>query len=194
MYLIINQKGSIKDYTAHYLYVRWQKNGVTISCAKADADAIYSTRTDSYYAINPTVLSEDSHKVMDAEGITSDQLTDLQEQKQKQNNLALAAYLKVNPVTWVDGRQYGITQEDQSEMSLNMMQYQLTVQAGQAAVLEWHAIHEECREFTLEEFMGLTLKISETVYPLVQKNQAIKAQIYATTTLNELEAVEIAYP
>lgn len=193
MYLIVNQNGAIKDYTGHYQYVRRQKNGITAGCRKEDAEAIYSARTDSYFAIHP-VLSEDSHKVVGAEDITADQLTALQAQKQTRNNAALAAYLLGNPVTWLDGKQYGITQEDQTEMSLNMMQYQLAVQAGQPAVLEWHAVREECRVFLVEELTGLTLQISEAVYPLIQKNQAIKARIYATTDLEELEAVEIAYP
>jgi len=194
MYLIINQKGEIKDYTGHYQYVRRQKNGVTAGCSKEVADAVYCARSDVFYAISPTSASEDSHIVVETESVTAAQLSVLQQQKQSRNNLALAAYLSANPVTWQAGKQYGITQEDQNEMSLNLIQYQAMQAAGIETKLEWHAAREECREFEPEEYMGLTMLISNTVIPLVRRNQAIKAAIFAAQNLDELEAVQIAYP
>lgn len=79
-------------------------------------------------------------------------------------------------------------------MSLNLIQYQAMAAAGIETKLEWHAAREECREFSAEEYMGLTMLISNTVIPLVRKNQAIKAEIFAAVDFEGLEAVEIAYP
>lgn len=114
-------------------------------------------------------------------------------EKQTENNAALAAYLAAHPLTWTDGRQYGVSQQDQQEISLNLAQYQLYAAAGQPAKLEWHAVHEECREFTPEELGGLAMAISAYVYPLVRKSQAYKTAIYGAETAAELKEVTISY-
>ena len=113
--------------------------------------------------------------------------------KQNENNGLLATYLKDHPIQWKDGKYYGVTQQDQSEISLNLMQYQLAAAAGFSTSLEWHALHEQCRAFTVEELSALALSISAYVYPLVRYNQSIKTVIYATTTAEELEKIVIDY-
>lgn len=113
--------------------------------------------------------------------------------KQNENNGLLETYLKDHPIQWKDGKYYGVTQEDQSEISLNLMQYQLATAAGFSTSLEWHALHEQCREFTVEELSALALSISAYVYPLVRYNQSIKTIIYATTTAEELDKIIIDY-
>lgn len=116
-----------------------------------------------------------------------------QSDKQNENNGLLETYLKDHPIQWKDGKYYGVTQEDQSEIALNLTQYQLAVTAGLSPSLEWHALHEQCREFTVEELSALALSISAYVYPLVRYNQSIKTTIYATTTVEELEKIIIDY-
>ena len=113
--------------------------------------------------------------------------------KQNENNGLLETYLKDHPIQWKDGKYYGVTQQDQSEISLNLMQYQLAMAAGFSTSLEWHALHEECRKFTVEELSELALSISAYVYPLVRYNQSIKTVIYATTTAEELDKIIIDY-
>ena len=116
-----------------------------------------------------------------------------QQSKQNENNGLLATYLKDHPIQWKDGKYYGVTQEDQSEISLNLTQYQLAVTAGLSPSLEWHALHEQCRAFTVEELTALALSISAYVYPLVRYNQSIKSAIYCTKTEEELEKIIIDY-
>lgn len=125
--------------------------------------------------------------------IQKDKLLTQQQSKQNENNGLLATYLKDHPIQWKDGKYYGVTQEDQSEISLNLTQYQLAVTAGLSPSLEWHALHEQCRKFTVEELSALALSISAYVYPLVRYNQSIKTAIYATTTAEELEKIVIDY-
>lgn len=115
------------------------------------------------------------------------------EEKQEENNFLLADHLRTHHLTWKDGKEYGVTQQDQQELALNLTQYNLAVSAGLSAKLEWHAVHEECREFTVEELSGLAVAISEYVYPLVRKNQSIKSQIYLCDTEKELKEIVIAY-
>lgn len=116
-----------------------------------------------------------------------------QSDKQNENNRLLATYLKDHPIQWKDGKYYGVTQEDQSEIALNLTQYQLAATAGLSPYLEWHALHEQCRDFTIEELSALALSISAYVYPFVRYNQSIKTAIYATTTAEELEKIIIDY-
>lgn len=123
----------------------------------------------------------------------AEELNTAKKQKQAENNMALSEYLETHPITWNDGLQYGVTQGDQQEIALNLTQYQLSTATGVPAKLEWHAVHEECREFTPEELTGLAVAISKYVYPLVRKNQAIKAQIYTAASTSELEGISIGY-
>ena len=125
--------------------------------------------------------------------IQKDKLLKQQQSKQNENNGLLATYLKDHPIQWKDGKYYGVTQEDQSEIALNLTQYQLAVTAGLSPYLEWHALHEQCRKFTVEELSALALSISAYVYPFVRYNQSIKTAIYATTTVEELEKIVIDY-
>lgn len=142
-------------------------------------------------------LQTDKHTVaLDEEKLKELQKAKLLAQqldKQNENNGLLATYLKDHPIQWKDGKYYGVTQEDQSEIALNLTQYQLAVTAGLSPYLEWHALHEQCRKFTVEELSALALSISAYVYPFVRYNQSIKTIIYAATTAEELEKIVIDY-
>lgn len=121
-------------------------------------------------------------------------LEEAQASKQNENKMALAHFLETHPITYLDGKQYGVTMEDQSEIQLNISQYQIQVAAGaENPVLEWHAIHEACQPWTLEELSGLVLAISEFVYPWFQLMNQYKADIYACTDRKEVEAIQIIY-
>ena len=121
-------------------------------------------------------------------------LLDMKNMKQEENKKALAESLAKNPIQWTDGNYYGITQEDQQEMSLNMAQYQLAKQAGvEDATLEWHSIKSKCKEWSIEDFTALTLAVAQKVYPYLRHQETIKEQIYACTTKDEVSKVEISY-
>ena len=113
--------------------------------------------------------------------------------RQEENKAALAQWLAAHPLTWTDGKQYGVEEQDQNEMALNLMQYQAALQAGQTAPLEWHAQKEACREFTQEEYLGLSMAISAYVYPYRRYQETVKEDIYAAETAEEVAAVVIDY-
>ena len=114
-------------------------------------------------------------------------------QKQDANKAALAEWLSAHPLLWTDGNPYGVAEEDQKEMALNLMQYQLAVQAGQSKVLEWHTQKKSCRVFELEEFTALSLSIVDYVYPYLRYQESVKEKIYAAQTIEEINNVEINY-
>ena len=140
------------------------------------------------------VLRAEEELAADREALEYGDLESAKERKQEENKQALAKFLNENPIVWQDGCAYGVTEEDQTELALNMNQYQLQVAAGiPDAKLEWHPRHAACRAFTLEEYTGLILAVKNFVYPYVQQCQVLKEQIYNAKTVDELKAVEIVY-
>ena len=120
-------------------------------------------------------------------------LAAIQQARQIENKAALAAWLDAHPLQWTDGKIYGVTEEDQREMALNLMQYQVAVQAGQPAVLEWHAQKESCRTFEQQEYIALSLAIADYVYPYLRYQESVKEAIYQAQTAEEVADVKIDY-
>lgn len=121
-------------------------------------------------------------------------LEEAQLSKQNENKMLLSQWLNANPLTWTDGKTYGITMEDQSEISLNIAQYQLQVAAGvENPTLEWHAIHESCRPFTFEELNTLTLAITSKVYPAFRLMNMYKEQIFACNDRKAVPKIVLSY-
>lgn len=112
--------------------------------------------------------------------------------KQEENKKKLAEFLS-NSYVEFNGKQYGVSEEDQTEMALNYMQYQISTAASLPATLEWHAKKEACVTFTEEDFLSLTMLIKNFVYPYMNVMQAYKEQIYACTSIDELNAIDLVY-
>ena len=125
-------------------------------------------------------------------------LEEAQNAKQNENKSLLAKFLEDHPLTWIDGKTYGVTMEDQSEIQLNISQYQVQCAAKEAGqditpVLDWHALHEACTPWTLENLSVLVMAISNFVYPWFQKMNEYKAQIYACTDRAAVRAITFDY-
>lgn len=112
--------------------------------------------------------------------------------KQELNKEALKDFLSTATVKFND-KEYGVTEDDQNEMSLNYMQYQVSKQAGIEEKLEWHAKKEKCVEFTEEDFLKLTLLVKSFVYPYMNQMQEYKERIYACNSIDEVKAIEFSY-
>lgn len=130
------------------------------------------------------------------EEIAADRTPDLdmlRDAKQAANKKALADWLFAHPLTWTDGNVYGVTEEDQNEMAINLAQYQLAVAAEQPAVLEWHAQKKQCHAFTIEQYTALSLAIAAYVYPYRRYQEQVKAAIYTAESEAEIHAIKIDY-
>lgn len=139
-------------------------------------------------------LYDDSNGSFYPESMIPQMLEEAQAAKQNENKMALKSYLDKHPLTWTDGKKYGITEEDQAEIQLNMTQYEIQVSGGiKAPILEWHAIHEACVPWTLENMKALILAISAAVYPWFHKMQGYKAEIYACTDRTVVEKIKLEY-
>lgn len=122
-----------------------------------------------------------------------DPLPQAKANRQAENKESLASWLVSHPLTWVDGNTYGVTEEDQSEMALNLQQYQLQVAAGREVELEWHTQKKMCHTFTQEQYTALSLAIIDYVYPYLRYQEAVKEAIYGAQTVDEVAAVVIDY-
>ena len=121
-------------------------------------------------------------------------LEEYQEYVQSENKLKLAEFLKNNPILWEDGFYYGVTQEDQNEMSLDLSTYQLKRSLGDTSwKLQWHSVKSDCRDFTEEEFIGLLNAIIEFVYPYRQLEMKYKEAIYTAKSKEEIKNINLSY-
>jgi len=134
-------------------------------------------------------LDEKVNQVVDINTLTLDEYKNYLQEK---NKAALAEFLASQSVEF-NGKPYGVSEEDQNEMALNFMQYQALTTAGQQVTLEWHSKKSACETFTAEEFVQLTAMIKAFVYPYFQQMNVIKAQIFSSTSKEELDKIEIKY-
>lgn len=128
------------------------------------------------------------------EDMIEQRLTESQNSKQEENNRLLAEFLTNHPLTWSDGKQYGVTLGDQQEIALNLQSYQIALAAGEESpVLEWHAIHEACVPWSVEDLTALSLAIRSYVYPWYSLNQSYKEQIFAAEDVKSVNAISLIY-
>lgn len=130
--------------------------------------------------------------ILDDVGLNGMSLDDVKDYMQKMNKKKLYDFLESSSVQFND-RNYGVTQEDQSEMALNIMQYQIMSQIDPEAILEWHSKKEKCVPFTIEEFSTLTIMIKNFIYPRLQHMQEIKEEIYAAVNKQDVLDIVINY-
>lgn len=216
MYVLVNRGNIVVDILDNLRYIKLQSsNGIVVACSEEEGTGVIGSDCDTHYVLiqADTINSPNAVRVIEVEEIPSTvtpnlykfdnetqsfvyrySLDEAKELKQEKNKLLFAEYLASHPLTWTDGKEYGVTMEDQSEISLNLSQYQIAVQAGiESPTLEWHARHEECQPWTLENLVALSMSISAAVYPMYRQMQQYKISIYRAASLEELEQVELDY-
>lgn len=214
MYILLNRENVVVDILAEARYIKLQSsNGIVVACGEDEGTGVIGSDCDTHYTLvkADTLNQSNAVTVLEIEEIPSNVIpnysiynfedktftTDLNQvkyDKQEKNKMLFAEYLATHPLTWIDGKEYGITQEDQSEISLNINQYQAAVAAKvENPTLEWHARHEECQPWALEQLVALSLAISEAVYPKYHQMQEYKTQIFGAKTIDELAAIELNY-
>lgn len=105
----------------------------------------------------------------------------------------LAEWLAANPMTYTDGKQYSVTAEKQSLLNSNLASYERAKAAGIPYPLKWNATGEECREYSYEELVGLSLSIAAYVAHRVSQQQELEIAINTCETVEELDKVVISY-
>lgn len=113
---------------------------------------------------------------------------------QKENTDALSSYLKTRSVTYTDGKEYGVTYEDQTEINVNIAQYDTLCALGvENPPLEWHSIKEGCVPWKKEELLKLVAMISAEVYPAFKLMNAFKEKIFKLEDRKAIRDIRIEY-
>lgn len=215
-YILINRENIVVDILyAEVRYIKLQSNGYVVACEENEGTGVIGSDCNTHYTLikADAASSPNAVRIIELEEIPSELVPNLyvynnesndfvyrytleeaQEMKQAENKALFAEYLESHPLVWVDGKEYGVTMEDQSEISLNLSQYEIAVAAGsRAASLEWHAKHEECVSWSRDNLVALSLDISDFVYPMYRQCQTYKIAIYGATSIEELNAIELKY-
>ncbi len=215
MYILLNREEVVVDVVEQLRFTKLQpQSNIVIGCEEDEATGVISSNGVQHIFIKSDITNNpNAVRIIALKEIPSDvtpgkykydsetnslvyryTLDEAKAMKQEENKVLFAQYLASHPLTWVDGKEYGVTEQDQSEISLNLNQYAIAVQAGvDAPTLEWHARHEECMPWTLENLTALSLGISAAVYPMYHLMQQYKTKIYGCETIEEVEAVELKY-
>lgn len=213
-YVLLNRKNVVVDILDEIRYIKLQSsNGIVVACGENEGTGVIGSDCDTHYILikADTNSNPNAVRVMELEEIPSDvrpnlaylntetgelvcNLEDAKLMKQEENKKLFAEYLASHPLTWVDGKEYGITLEDQSEISLNLNQYQVALEAGvEEPTLEWHARQEGCVAWSVDQLVGLSLAISRAVYPFYRKMNLYKTSIFNSSTIEELESITLSY-
>lgn len=211
------QKNSfiIKDYSIKEpYYITLTNRFHPIICEEEEeALGILGTHTDKIYFFNQNEINLEKYDndfntdeiLLDYTEIASDYDTgeyilynDMDKIKnhfQEINKQKFNEWLKENPLEWSDGKNYGITLEDQSELNLTLSKYKESSMLKTEPVpkLEWHAQKEENVEWAYEDLVNLSNAISEKVYDKYHLMQKYKIEIYNATTVKELKDMSFIY-
>lgn len=113
--------------------------------------------------------------------------------RRNENNELLAKCLKEHPLLWSNGKYYGITKDDQTELADNLTAYNLKTSVGIASEVKWHAVNEECETWDPMELARLAITIQAMVVPLVELCQKYKVEIVACYSKEEVAAINLDY-
>lgn len=110
-----------------------------------------------------------------------------------ESKVGLAQFLAENPLLWIDGKRYSITEEKQTLLMSNIASYQIEIQFDPEAELTWNATGEACEQWSFEALCALSVSIAQYVRPLVSYQQKREIEIRKAMTLEELDGIDIDY-
>lgn len=113
--------------------------------------------------------------------------------RRNENNTLLAKCLKTHPLLWKNGKYYGITKDDQTELADNLTAYNLKTSVGIQSEVKWHAVNEECEVWDPNELAVLAITIQSMVVPLVELCQKYKVAIVGCKTKEEVSKINLDY-
>lgn len=215
-YIVLNKSGIIVDILNFPQYTKRNRRGNLIITDIEKATGVIGSDYNTNYNFNnytlltletiPDRIIPDVYRYnLDTEEFEyttelveterySRKLERVKQQKQSENKQLLAAFLTKNPLTWTDGKQYGITMEDQTEISLRLNQYQAAqVSKARTVSLNWHAQKEIDQPWTYEDLTDLLLSINDQVYYFYHQCQEYKDKIYNCQTIGEVNKININF-
>lgn len=147
--------------------------------------------------VEPKTIDEEITELrlaINGKAIDDMDIEELRDYLRNKNNSELALFLKNNPLLWDDGKYYGVTKDDQDELTGNLTAYNLKIAAGVTnPVLEWHSVGAECTVWDFNALCKLAIDISNYVIPYIRKCQKYKVDIINASTKEELLDITIDF-
>ena len=112
-----------------------------------------------------------------------------QDQAIEESKYNLQYFLENNPLTWVDGQQYTVTQDKQSLLTSQMALYMIDPNT----TLHWNAQGQPCTVWEPQNLAALAKAIEEYVRPYITYQQQKEVEMRACKTVEELDQVIVNY-
>lgn len=214
MFFILNNKNIIVDYSEKKPFLFTLTNKLHMIICEEEYEALgvmgYNTNEPFFFNkdnvrvicfLDDALINKDEILLnftkfdSDKEYILYNDMDKIKNHFQEINKQKFNEWLKENPLEWSDGKNYGITLEDQSELNLTLSKYKESsmLKIEPVPKLEWHAQKEENVEWAYEDLVNLSNAISEKVYDKYHLMQKYKTEIYNATTVKELKDMFFMY-
>lgn len=214
MFFVLNNRNIILDYSEKKPFLFTLTNKLHMIICEEECEALgvmgYNTNKPFFfnkdnvriiYFLNDSLINKDEILLnftkfdSDKECILYNDMDEIKNYFQEINKQKFNEWLKENPLEWSDGKKYGITLEDQSELNLTLSKYRESsmLKIEPVPKLEWHAQKEENVEWAYEDLVNLSNAISKKVYDKYHLMQKYKTEIYNATTVKELKDMSFIY-
>ena len=174
MFVITDLQNNILDFNTKLTFVAYN----------AVADCFYET--DEIENASAVKAREKLYNLKDVIIKNYSCLKDLKQLIKEENKKQLNDYLKNNPLISKDNKKYGVTEEDQRELSAEITKYYHAQSVNKNYIPMWHSKGNVNTEWTIEDLTQLEIDITEYVKPLYLEMQKKKELINNCETEEEL--------
>lgn len=103
-------------------------------------------------------------------------------------------FLKENPMLHTDGLYYGVEEVDRNEMNQQFGSYSIKQAAGlNPTGIQWHSKKEECKQFSVDDFIALAVAIENYTLPYYNLMQNRKKDIFKCEDKASVFNIPITY-
>ena len=166
MFVLTDLQNNILDFNTKLTFVAYN----------AVADCFYET--DEIENASAVKAREKLYRLKDVIIKNHSYLKDLKQFKQEENKKQLNDYLKNNSLIWKDNKEYGVTEEDQRELSAEITRYYHTQNANKNYIPMWHSKGKVNTEWIIEDLIQLEMQFEKLFQNLSiqQKDHGILKQ------------------
>lgn len=214
-FLILNNDKVVVDMLTaeNPLFVKMRQDGVMIGTDSANGTGIIGSDGNTHYKLakKNIDLPENLYTIRGIEEMTEDiiigytkitgfdinkdgypiyetDIEQIQKDKQEENKTAFNNYLLAHPYEY-NGKQYGITLQDQLEINLMLSQ----AQAMAEPQVEWHATTEVNESMSVSDLLAIQAGIKNAVAAPYKKMQEYKKAIFDCTDAKTLVEMSFEY-
>lgn len=144
--------------------------------------------------VNPEFVMDDTTGKFTTQKEIDELLDKTRKEKREESNKKLSDFLNSHPLVYKDGKSYGITKEDQTEIQNAITAYNVQKESGiPDPVVQWHSIGQPAEDWNIDDLKELYGLIYQKSYSAYTVNQDYKRQINEAKTVDEINEIVIIY-